>query len=298
VSTDRGFAEIPERLHLPLYGLLSFLFYRAFKQPERHLGRWASIATLLAVVVVGLVDEWVQTIVVARTGELYDVSLNLFAGVLGYLVALAYFDFEGLSRLRARWPSVVRTLALLILLAAVAFGTLFHVAHAGYRIDDPEIGTFFSYVPPEDFERLNREKAAAWAEQPPGPDWRPLELQDNFRIEAGWRVQHRNAQNEGGDPFAAWREHRILEEYFPAFLATPNRRGETYALSAEQIQTLQQKAGDDGRRYVSPVGLEPRRIFARPSKTQLWAIVGLVALSCLLAFFLTRRASVASDRPG
>ena len=295
VSTDRGFAEIPERMHLPLYGLLSFLFYRAFLSPERRLGRWASVATILAVVFVGLLDEWVQTIVVARTGELYDVTLNLFAGVLGYLVAIAYFNFEGLAGSRSKPTAVAQTLAWQGLSIALAFGLLFHAAHAGYRIDDPELGTFFTYVHPDRFLEINRDRAERWRSETPGPDWRPLELQDNYRIEAGWRTQHRNSRFEEEDWFPAWREHLILEKYFPAFLASPNRRGETYAYSAEQIETLRRNAKDDGRFYLSPAGLEPKRVFARPSKSLLWSIICSIVVLCALTLVWTRRSNRESE---
>ncbi|MDI9630817.1 MAG: VanZ family protein, partial [Acidobacteriota bacterium] len=83
-----GLAEVDavERIHVLAYGLLAFLFARAFA-PRRDLS--AYLLAFLATALCGILDEWVQWLVPTRVGDIRDVGLNAGAAVPGLLVAWA-----------------------------------------------------------------------------------------------------------------------------------------------------------------------------------------------------------------
>lgn len=72
--------------HVFGYGLLSILFFRAWRETLPALGnpkwtfRWANIA-LLATAVVASLDEWHQSFLPARTGTPWDVLLDSCAAI-------------------------------------------------------------------------------------------------------------------------------------------------------------------------------------------------------------------------
>ena len=76
-----------ERIHFLYYGLLGVLWLRAFRRGRADLS--APLLALVALLLVAIADEGVQWWVAARTGELYDIALNVYAGATGILVGLA-----------------------------------------------------------------------------------------------------------------------------------------------------------------------------------------------------------------
>lgn len=264
---NRGVAvtDAVERIHFLFYGLLALLYYRAF----RPLGGVPTLlCTLLAVATVGTVDEWLQWLVPVRTGDWFDVLLNSYAGLCGLLFALAA-ERSRLYDWRARRGSFGRVARLAALLLLVLAGFL-HCAHLGYAHFDEELGARFrSYFTLDELDELSRRRAVEWAERPP-PPLSPLQIEDYFRTEAGWRVSYRNAALESGLLFEACEENRILEKYYAPFL----RIG--HALSPQVRERLEKERppGSD-RVYTSPADLG--RIFVRPSKPVFWTVVLIVA---------------------
>lgn len=72
-------------LHIPLYGLLTFLWFGALAAWGMGARRRLPLAALIALGY-GLFDEWYQLSVPGRFGSLTDVALN----VVGILLALLF----------------------------------------------------------------------------------------------------------------------------------------------------------------------------------------------------------------
>ena len=82
--------------HVFGYGLLSILFFRAWRETlpsltgARWMLRWSSIAVLGTAVVASL-DEWHQSFIPSRTGTYKDVILDTSAGIAAQLALLLYW---------------------------------------------------------------------------------------------------------------------------------------------------------------------------------------------------------------
>ncbi len=73
-------AETPaEMLHLPEYGALSYLTLRALHPPSHR----AYLLCFLFVLLVGSIDETLQSFLPNRVFELKDIGLNAFCGAVG-----------------------------------------------------------------------------------------------------------------------------------------------------------------------------------------------------------------------
>lgn len=82
--------------HVFGYGLLSILFFRAWRETlpstssARWTIRWASIA-ILGTALVASLDEWHQSYLPTRTGTLHDVILDSCAGIAAQLALFLWF---------------------------------------------------------------------------------------------------------------------------------------------------------------------------------------------------------------
>jgi hypothetical protein len=286
-----------ERIHFLYYGLLGFLWLRAFQRGRADLS--APLLALEALLLVAIADEGVQWWVAARTGELYDVALNVYAGATGILVGLA---LVGPRSLRWRLAGGGGSLARLGAVAVVALAAFLHAAHLGYRVDDPEVGTFRSYFTAEALREASRDRAARWAAEPLGPpgEFAPLEREDWFRTEGGLRVQHRNAALERGDVYQAWKENLLLERWYAPFLDQQNRDGNPFRLpEATRAELERKQPARDPYPYDDPVGRQPLRIWLAPSKAQLWigAAAVVLVLTAAPAVLRSRVATARSSVP-
>jgi hypothetical protein len=269
-----------ERVHFLYYGLLGLLWLRAFRHRRADLS--AVLLALLASLLVAIADEGVQWWVAARTGEIYDVLLNVYAAATGILAGLA---LDGPRTLRWRFErGGGASLARLGAASVVALAAFVHAAHLGYRIDDPGVGSFRSYFTEGGLRAASRDRAERWAAQPLGPpgEFAPLEREDWFRTEGGLRVQHRNAAMERGDVYQAWKENLLLERWYAPFLEQINRDGQPFRLPAATRADLERRQpAREPYPYDDPVGREPLRIWLAPTKPQLW--IGTAALLALMA---------------
>ena len=205
-----------ERFHFVEYGLIAFLFYRAW----RHTNDGSLlILPVFAGVLVGTGEEWLQWFVPARVGEMHDVLLNLWALVCGLLFSLALDppDRLTLSLGRESWRRVRRFGAAVL----IVFALFFHAVHLGYEVHDNEIGVFRSGYDAETLLALSKERAARWRDRPP-LTWSRLSREDQYFSEGLVHVQRRNRCWDEGRTGCAWRENRILERYFAPVIDTPS----------------------------------------------------------------------------
>src|SRR5690242_11394583 len=79
-STGSPDADAVERVHFIEYGVLTFLFYRVWKQA---CDLSSFVLPVLAGVIVGTLDEWLQWFIPVRVGEARDVMLNLVSILCG-----------------------------------------------------------------------------------------------------------------------------------------------------------------------------------------------------------------------
>lgn len=274
-----GDAEVDtvERVHLLEYGLLAVLLERAFRW--RHRDLLLSVLTISAVALVGVADETVQWLTPVRTGDGRDVLLNAWAGVIGYLFAVALLHETG----RLRRPNEAsRRLAAILGAAVVLAGTaFFDTAHLGHEIHDPRAGSFVSRFTPEELVQEAAVRKVRWAHGRPRQT--PLTLEDTFLTEAGWHAQARNEAVKRGDLLVAWRENTLLERWYAPFLDLPGSRWPRpqYRATESAIRRhfkTRQELVDHSPRYRSRV--MRNRLTVVPPRNLLWA--GAVALALLL----------------
>jgi hypothetical protein len=274
-SSGSAEQDAVERFHFVEYGLVTLLFYRAWK----HAADISALALpLLAGVLVGTLEEWFQWFVPVRVGEVKDVFLNLVAIACGLLFSVA---LDPPARLRwGMTSSSARHTGLLAATVVVAFAAFFHTLHLGYRVHDGEIGTFDSRYSSAELLRLSVERAARWRTEPP-VTWRRLSREDQYLTEGLVHVQHRNRMWESGDVAAAWAENRILEKYFQPVLDTPSYVTSTgHRWPPEQREDADRRsAGTRTLNYISDA--YPYELYEWP-RPYYWAVVITVAGALLV----------------
>ena len=239
---DNAESNVVELFHFLQYGLITFLFYRAW----RPLADAAILLLpLLAALIVGMAEEGLQWFIPNRVGELRDVLLNLVAITTGLLFSVAVLPPDGWrgglsprSRGSAGWLSAA---------AIVALAGFLHAVHLGHVIEDAGIGRFDSRWTAEELLRQQDDRARAWAASPPRRTVVRLSREDQYLTEGIQHVRWRNRLWSAGDIDGAWRENRILEQYYAPVLDTPTHEGGGHRWPGEQ-------RADAERRRVSPDG--------------------------------------------
>lgn len=263
-----------ELFHFLEYGAVGTLFYRAFLPSED-----ATVfpMTLLAGAIVGTTEEWVQWLVPTRVGEARDVYLDLFAVGCGLLFGIglrAPGPFA--SRLSA---ASLRRLGQFGAAAVLLFAVFYHLAHLGYDIRDPQIGSFYSAYTADELEAVTADRAVKWREDPP-TRLKPLAIEDFYLTEAGSHVFHRNAYYQGGHFYMAWKENQILENYYDPFLNLHSfSSGALHRWPGAQRAEVEAKAiPPSPGLYESAAGRE--RIVVSPTKGRFW--IGVIVFVGLL----------------
>lgn len=209
-----------ERFHFLQYGVITFLFYRAW----RSAGDLSILLLpLLAGLIVGTAEEWLQWFIPNRVGEMKDVFLNVVAIGTGLLFSVGV-DPPDVFRLHVS-PRTRSRLAGLTIAALLVFAAFFHVVHLGFAVVDGEIGTFESRYTREHLAALQAERAARWKVSPPPTRLVRLSREDQYLTEGIQHVRWRNTKWTEGDVPAAWLENRILEKYYAPVLDTPTHEG-------------------------------------------------------------------------
>jgi hypothetical protein len=277
-STGNPESDVVEHVHFIEYGVITWLFYRAWM----GLGDGAVIVLpLLAGLAVGTCEEWFQWFIPARVGELRDIFLNSAAIVTGLLFSAAIVP-PRLQRLGLGARSLAHVCGTAAGVAALLAGFLGSV-HLGHEIVDPEAGTFRSIYSAAGLTRLDAERLAEWRAAPPLARPPRLSREDQYMSEGLVHVQERNRQWDAGNPAAAWFENRILEKYFGSVLDTPSYVSRTgHRWPAAQHADAEHRAARDPHAFVShaqgefPIFTWPPAAFALTASA---LVLGLSLLS-------------------
>lgn len=268
-----------ERFHFLEYGLITFLFYRAWL-PLADVAVF--VLPFLAGLIVGTAEEWLQWFIPNRVGELRDIFLNAAAITSGLLFS-AGVEPPPSFYLRLA-PASTRRVLRVAAATIFALGLFMHVVMLGYEIHDDEIGSFSSRYSQERLPRLQVEKFEEWKRTPPPLTLRRLSREEQYLSEGLAHVRWRNKQWDAGDARAAWNENRILEKYFAPVLDTPTYEGRSgHRWPAEQRADALSRVSGDRAASVYVSGAYPYQLLMW-SKPIFWGVVGsLIAVLLLLS---------------
>ena len=254
--------DVVQRFHFVEYGLITFLFYRAW----RALADPAIVVLpLLAGLLVGTADEWLQWFIPNRVGEIADILLNGVAIGCGLLFSLGTEPPERFQR--RLQPGSLSRIGHLGAAAIVALAAFFHVVHLGYDIRDDELGLFKSRYSRGMLESLASTRADEWRVHPPPLVLQRVSREDQYMTEGVTHVQERNEHLAANDPRGAWLENRILEKYYAPVLDTPSYVSRTgHRWSPEQRAEVEARAPASAAAYSSaanpyPIYAWPRGLF-------------------------------------
>jgi VanZ like protein len=284
-ATGRPEVDVVEVFHFVEYGLITWLFYRAWRPLDD-----ASVFLLpfLASMLVGILEEGLQWFIPVRVGEVNDVFLNTVAIGCGLLFSIGVDPPPRFSA-GLRQGSLAR-IGRFLAVDLIALALFIHVVHLGYAVTDIDTGSFVSRYSRDTLERLDRDKRAEWQVTPLPTKLRRVSREDQYMSEGVVHVQERNEQWAGGNASAAWFENRILEKYFDAVLDAPSYVSPTgHRWSPEQIAAVSTKAasGRPAASYVSDA--YPYPIYVWP-KTVFWGVVAaLVAVIAAGTALIDRR---------
>ena len=213
-----GIADVDaaERFHFIEYGLVAVLFYKTWR-PSADAS--VVVMPLLAGVLVGTCEEWLQWFVPGRVGEWRDVLLNLVAVGCGVLFSLGLDPPPEVTL--ALSASSRRRAALLAAGVMIAFAVFVQSVHLGHDVVDAEAGVFRSRYTAQELAQLSAERAEQWRTRPPLTVSR-LSREDQYFSEGIAHVRRRNERWDEGNLLAARHENLILEKYYAPVLDTPS----------------------------------------------------------------------------
>lgn len=268
-ATGRAEIDVVEFFHFVEYGIVTLLFYRAWKPAGDGS---VLVLPVLAGLLVGTCDEWLQWFIPVRVGEMADVFLNLAAILCGLVFSLAVDPPVPLTaKLR---PGSLRRIGRVAALTVLVFAMFFQTVHLGFRIADDEIGVFESRYSNVELEALQASKREQWRVHPLPLELHRVSREDQYMSEGVVHVQERNKMWAAGDALGAWRENQILEKYYAPVLDTPSYVSRTgHRWPPEQRADAQARAAAvNAVPYVSHA--YPYPIFAWPA-TLFWGAVGM-----------------------
>ncbi len=209
--------DVVQRFHFIEYGLITFLFYRAWRPLADPA---VLVLPFMAGLLVGTADEWLQWFIPNRVGEMADIFLNGMSIGCGLLFSLGAAPP---SQFSWGWrPGSLRRVGHLCAAFVLAFALFFHVVHLGYDVRDDEIGTFKSRYSKTSLQTLNAAKADEWRAHPFPLVLQRVSREDQYMTEGVTHVQKRNELLAANDVAGAWNENRILEKYYAPVLDTPS----------------------------------------------------------------------------
>jgi hypothetical protein len=261
-------ADAVERVHFIEYGLMTFLFYRAWKATADT----SSIGLpILAGVIVGTLDEWLQWFIPVRVGEARDVLLNLVAITCGLLFSLAIDPPESLSFRLGRRSR--RMLCLTAAATVVVFAAFVHAVHLGYLVPIEPFGQFRSHYTSSELRTLAADRTMRWRADPPLVLKR-LSREDQYMDEGLWHIRRRNERWAEQDFTTSWRENAILEMFFAPVLDTPSYVTLAPSRWPPEQRSAALERSDSSAAFLSVA--EPYPILTW-SKAMFWLVAGAVA---------------------
>jgi hypothetical protein len=284
-AQGRADVDVVERFHFVEFGIVTLLFYRAW----RPRNDWSIfVLPYLAGLLVGTLEEWFQWFIPVRVGEMRDIFLNSVAIATGLLFSVAVDPPPTLApRLRADSLRVMGRWAAVVILAIAAF---FHVVHLGHEIRDPGIGTFRSRYTAGELAELSAARGRQWQADPPPLTIPRLSREDQYLTEGIEHVRRRNELWDEGDRAAAWHENRILEQYYAPVIGVrsyhakdgsrwPDEQRRHAELAREAGGAEARPAGTDVPLYVSrsnpaPIYTWPKPLFWLATLAAVGAILG------------------------
>jgi hypothetical protein len=271
-----------ERFHFVEYGLITLLFYKAW----RPLGDGGVVVLpIVAALTVAIVEEWFQWFIPGRVGALEDVLLNWAAILCGLLFSLG-LDPPSRLTVRVGQPSR-RPLGIAAATAILVFGMFFDSVHLGHEIKDREAGSFTSIFTAPELLAQAEDRAVRWRADPP-IDRTRMAREDQYRTEGIQHVRRRNEAWAAGDVNTAWRENRILETYYEPVLETGHRwAAEHRADAAHRFESLSGADATTSAPYMSAA--YPYAIYTWPASRFWFVIMTVSALSLLASFGLGQR---------
>ncbi len=291
LGTGNPEVDVVERFHFVEYGLVTLLFYRAWRPLDDGS---VYVLPVLCGILVGTIEEWFQWFIPVRIGEMRDVFLNCAAIGCGLLFSIG-LDPPAAFRFRLRRGSIAR-MGIVTGVAVLVFALFLQAVHLGFVVSDPEAGAFRSRYSATELASLSADRAERWRSDPPLV-LRRLSREDQYMSEGVWHVQARNKAWDAHDWFTAWQENRILEKFYPPVLDTPSfvsKSGHRWA--PEQRADAQARLADGGAvpaSFVSAAQTYPLYAWPRPV---FWGAVCAVAfLVAVPAFLLDRRRSAAGS---
>ncbi|MCA1650487.1 MAG: VanZ family protein, partial [Acidobacteria bacterium] len=183
LGTGNPEVDAVERFHFVEYGLITLLFYRAWRPVNDGS---VFVLPVLAGIVVGTLEEWVQWFIPARIGEVRDVVLNCVAIACGLLFSIGLDPPERLSLTLRRGS--LRRIGVAFVLATLVFALFFHAVHLGYAVSSGEGITFRSRYGRDELKRIAAERAVSWKGQELAAPPR-LSREDQYMSEGLWHVQ-------------------------------------------------------------------------------------------------------------
>jgi VanZ like protein len=252
-ATGNPDVDVVQRFHFVEYGVITFLFYRAW----RRLGDPAILVMpVLAGLLVGTADEWLQWFIPNRVGEIADILLNGIAIGCGLLFSLGA-DPPDNFQWTFRSESIMRV-GRLAATTVVALALFVHIVHLGYDIHDQQVGIFKSRYAMSALPALAEAKRADWQIHPPPLVLQRVSREDQYMTEGVTHVQRRNELLAANDVKGAWMENLMLEKYYAPVLDTPSYISRTgHRWSAEQRASISSRAAGTDPSYVSTANPYP-----------------------------------------
>ncbi len=288
-ALKRTFKVPIESVHFVEYGILSLLVFRALR--ESYNERQILFTSFLITFSLGILDEFIQWLIPNRVGSMRDIVFN---GVSGGLVQLLLWKGVRLEGLLKGFPArSFRISSLFVICNLIATGAFISlVSDFGYRIRDPEVGTFFSRMTKEEILRRDTEMNQYYGEAIDSAYTVSYstfleQTEDPFLYEMRVRLFRRDRHFEDESYAVSCCEQEILDKYFKN-----TQKNSLFALTEEKTDLCAQ-LNRDCSKYRSPVS---RELIVRFEEKEMWFLIGL--LSTIFLFLGTRRSLTSSiDEP-
>jgi hypothetical protein len=291
VATASGVPDVDavERVHFVEYGVITWLFYRAWRPAG---GLTILLLPIAAGLIVGTLEEWFQWFIPNRIGEARDVLLNLVAIGCGLAFSIGLSVPAGFAW-QLRQGSAMRV-GVAGGAAILVFALFLHVVHLGHEITDPDAGRFKSRYTVAELEGLARDRMERWRAHPPTGLVR-LSREDQFMDEGLWHVRRRNEAWTANDYAAAWSENRILEKFFAPVLDTPSY------VAPQGTRWPELQRADAERKRMTPLAqyvsrAEPYPLFLWP-RGLFWSITSTLVIALVSGGIAYDRRRTAAAQP-